>query len=168
MSGTGSVGHHAPQNRPPIPSGTGLPSRPGRVVLGGAAIVASTFGLFWMYLQRNQARRADPNAPGSVSGWEHRLHDAAYPDSEVSTSTAATRSQRLFLPLPPPKEPNREQHRTIATVRRDGEGAHPLRDDHGGFLHPTPQRDRGDGLAYTKRDAVFGPMPDKKSRGSSM
>ena len=82
---------------------------------------------------------------------EHRLHDAAYPDSEVSTSTAATRSQRLFLPLPPPKEPNREQHRTIATVRRDGEGAHPLRDDHGGFLHPTPQRDRGDGLAYTKR-----------------
>jgi hypothetical protein len=44
----------------------------------------------------------------------------------------------------PNRDPDRAQHRTLAT----GEA---LRAENGAKMQPVPQRDRGDGLPYTKR-----------------
>ncbi|THH08494.1 hypothetical protein EW146_g8966 [Bondarzewia mesenterica] len=150
---------------------SGLPARPGRVVLGGAAIVAATFGAMWIYLQQKQARKAEPKHATSVPAWEYRLQSMANPGGpppEAKPAAASTGVQHLFLPSNPPAppvEPNRQQHRTMTTVSQEGEGEMPLTNKNGGMMHPTPQRDRGDGLAYTKRAGVFEqPTPGKNDK----
>jgi hypothetical protein len=50
----------------------------------------------------------------------------------------------------PNRDPDRAQHRTLVT------GEEALRAENGAKMQPVPQRDRGDGLPYTKRVSRLG------------
>jgi hypothetical protein len=59
-----------------------------------------------------------------------------------SASTVEPRTVSLDAPN---RDPDRSQHRTLSADEE------PLRAENGAKMQPVPQRDRGDGLAYTRR-----------------
>lgn len=59
--------------------------------------------------------------------------------------SASNVESRAVPPDAPNRDPDRSQHRTLSA------GEEPLHAENGAMMHPVPQRDRGDGLAYTKR-----------------
>jgi hypothetical protein len=64
--------------------------------------------------------------------------------TDTDTSTRIV-EPRASPPAVPNRDPSRSpQHRTLAS----GEA---LNSENGAMMQPTPQRDRGDGLAYTKK-----------------
>ena len=58
---------------------------------------------------------------------------------------ASTVESRAVPPDAPNRDPDRSQHHTLSAH----EGVPHA--ENGAMMHPVPQRDRGDGLAYTKR-----------------
>ncbi|KAI0261620.1 hypothetical protein BC834DRAFT_461228 [Gloeopeniophorella convolvens] len=151
---------HSPRYVPSGNQTTGLPARPGRVFLGGAAIIGGTFAAVWYYLNTKHARKAsrEPGEPGSLPSWEHRILQAVdpvrgegsgTPDARVTRRAGDIDSRALPLGVPT-REPDRAQHRTLAS------GGAPLYAENGAMMHPVPQRDRGDGFAYTKKQPPLG------------
>ncbi|KAH8996361.1 hypothetical protein EDB92DRAFT_1598121 [Lactarius akahatsu] len=139
--------HASLENRNSFPR---LPSRPGRILLGGAAVIGGTFAGAWYYMSAKQAYKAsrEPGEQGSLPSWEYRLSQAVDPvrGSGSGTNTGAgTVEPRTSPPAAPNRDPNRSrQHRTLAS----GDA---LYSENGAKMQPVPQRDRGDGLAYTKK-----------------
>jgi hypothetical protein len=84
---------------------------------------------------------------------EYRISQAVDPVRGTGSSTPTGPNKRpanvvesRTLPLDAPnREPDRSQHRTLSS------GDEVLRAENGAPMHPVPQRDRGDGLPYTKR-----------------
>lgn len=71
----------------------------------------------------------------------------------MDTSTGIVESRASSPPAPPNRDPNRSsQHRTLAS----GDA---LYSENGSKMQPVPQRDRGDGLAYTKKVCMLLPCP---------
>ncbi|KAI0296445.1 hypothetical protein BC826DRAFT_1103863 [Russula brevipes] len=64
MSTTNSAQTH----RTPVNRISGLPSRPGTIFLGGAAIIGGLFAGTWYYMSAKQARKAsrEPGERGSL------------------------------------------------------------------------------------------------------
>ncbi|KAH9006542.1 hypothetical protein EDB86DRAFT_2824750 [Lactarius hatsudake] len=137
------------ENRKSFPR---LPSRPGRTLLGGVAIIGGTFAGAWYYMSAKQAYKAsrEPGEQGSLPSWEYRISQAVDPvrgsGSRTDTNAgASTVEPRASPPAAPNRDPNRSpQHRTLAS----GDA---LYSENGAKMQPVPQRDRGDGLAYTKK-----------------
>jgi hypothetical protein len=103
---------------------------------------------------------------GSDSGWRWSWSWSG------AASRPDVRRAAVVEPRSPPLDaPNRDpadraQHRTLSP---GGEEA--LRAENGAKMQPTPQRDRGDGLAYTKRVGsalcLFCSLPSLRSKGST-
>ncbi|KAI0250682.1 hypothetical protein BJV78DRAFT_1283093 [Lactifluus subvellereus] len=132
----------------------GLPSRPGRILLGGAVIICGTFAGAWYYMSAKHARKAsrELDERGALPSWEYRILQAVDPvrgtgsgTTRPNTRTASTIEPRTLPPDAPDRNPDRSQHRTLSS------GGEVLRAENGATMHPVPQRDRGDGLPYTKR-----------------
>jgi len=128
--------------------------------MGGATIIGAIFAGTWFYMAPNQARKAsrEPGEWGSLPSWEYRILQAVDPvrgaGSGTGTGTTRTNTRSTSTVEPravpldaPDRDPDRSQHRAQSAVEE------PLRAENGAMMHPVPQRDRGDGLAYTKRDA---------------
>ncbi|KAI0064377.1 hypothetical protein BV25DRAFT_1914567 [Artomyces pyxidatus] len=150
------VPHQPRRTAPPGP-----PARVGRVIAGGMAVISATWVGMYYYMHWNHSKKAqrDPSHPRSVSSWEHRMQEQARPASGTGAvvrraSDVAARLTPLDAPV---KEHDRAGHRTIATVNRDGEGDAMLLAGNGSRHQPAPQRDRGDGMAYTKLSVVVKP-----------
>ncbi|KAI0301626.1 hypothetical protein B0F90DRAFT_321501 [Multifurca ochricompacta] len=143
----------------PIPS---LPSRPGRILLGSAAILGATFGGVWYYMIIKQSRKAsrEPGERGALPSWEYRILQAVNPvrDAGSSTthqnardaSTVEPRTEPRTLPLDMPNsEPGRSQHHTFAS------GGTALCKENGAMMHPVPERGRGDDLVNAKKHPPY-------------
>ncbi|KAH9048414.1 hypothetical protein EDB84DRAFT_229572 [Lactarius hengduanensis] len=145
------------ENRNPFPR---LPSRPGRILLGGAAIIGGTFAGAWYYMSAKQAYKAsrEPGEQGSLPSWEYRISQAVDPVRGSGSRTdagAGTVEPRTSPPAAPNRDPNRSpQHRTLAS----GASGDALYSENGAKMQPVPQRDRGDGLAYTKKVCPLSPL----------
>ncbi|KAH9073022.1 hypothetical protein EDB83DRAFT_153742 [Lactarius deliciosus] len=150
------------ENRKSFPR---LPSRPGRILLGGAAIIGGTFAGAWYYMSAKQAYKAsrEPGEQGSLPSWEYRISQAVDPvrGSGSGTDTnagAGTVEPRTSPPTAPNRDPNRSpQHRTLAS----GDA---LYSENGAKMQPVPQRDRGDGLAYTKKSSPNPPETEESGK----
>lgn len=99
-------------------------------------------------MSAKQAYKAsrEPGEQGSLPAWEHRILQAGDPARGSGTGIgASTVEPRASPPAAPNRDPNRSpQHRTLAS----GDA---LYSENGAKMQPAPQRDRGDGLAYTKK-----------------
>ncbi|KAI0315712.1 hypothetical protein OF83DRAFT_1173557 [Amylostereum chailletii] len=128
--------------RPLVPPMQGPPIKPGRVIVGGVTAVLSLFGGLYYFQHRRHQRRAglEPHQAGSLSASSF----------ERRSSTRASLVESRGTPLGGRVEPNRAQHRTMNTFRGQ-ENPQRMFGDNGSYLHPVPQKDRGDGLAYTKK-----------------
>jgi len=120
------------------------------MLLGGAAIIGGTFAGAWYYMTAKQAYKAtrEPGERGSLPSWEYRISHAVDPVRGSGSGTDTDTGTRIVEPRASPlaapnRDPNRSQHRTLAS----GDA---LYSENGARMHPVPQRDRGDGLAYTK------------------
>ncbi|KAF8483281.1 hypothetical protein DFH94DRAFT_689781 [Russula ochroleuca] len=150
-----------------------LPSRPGRILLGGAAIIGWVFTGTWFYMSTKRARRkggtskllsTTPRPPFSGPAFvkptlagEYRIKHTVDPPRRALSSSGSVTTDQNTRPaaaveprtLPPPDSPNhdldRSQHRMLTT------GEEALRAGNGAKMQPAPQRDRGDGL-NTNRD----------------
>ena len=128
------------------------------------AVLSLFGGMYYLQHLRHQRRAArEPHQPGSLSACayayirvldqlmsclgEYRMHAARTP-SRDSASLRAGLVEPRATPLGGRVEPNRAQHRTMASIQ---DGSAPILAQNGSYLQPAPQRDRGDGLAYTKR-----------------
>jgi hypothetical protein len=83
---------------------------------------------------------------------EYRILQAVDPARGAGSGTTRQGTRKASAVEPreapldaPNRDSDRSQHRTISA------GEEPLRAENGAMMHPVPQRDRGDGLAYTKR-----------------
>lgn len=79
---------------------------------------------------------------------EYRISQAVDPVRGAGSANKrpANAVESRTLPLDAPNhDPDRSQHRTLSS------GDEVLRAENGAAMHPVPQRDRGDGLPYTKR-----------------
>ena len=67
--------------------------------------------------------------------------------TQAGTGFATTHQTRTSTPDAPNRDPgaDRSQHRTLSP------GEEALHSESGAKMQPVPQRDRGDGLPYTKR-----------------
>ncbi|KAH9973778.1 hypothetical protein BGW80DRAFT_1458828 [Lactifluus volemus] len=160
-------------SKSPAASISGLPSRPGRrllqIVLGGAVLIGGTFAGAWYYMSMKHARKAsrEPGEPGALPSWEYRLSQAVDPVRGAGSGTPTVPNKRpantvesRTLPLDAPNhDPDRSQHRTLSS----GDGV--LRAENGAVMHPVPQRDRGDGLPYTKRPRIAHGIKQPSWRG---
>jgi len=73
------------------------------------------------------------------------VHGAGSGTTRPDARPASTVESRAVPLDAPNRDPDRSQHRTLSA------GEEPLHAENGAMMHPVPQRDRGDGLAYTKR-----------------
>ncbi|KAI0042706.1 hypothetical protein FA95DRAFT_1609960 [Auriscalpium vulgare] len=174
---SGRTGSHPAELRarlphqPPLASNMpALPAHPGRVIAGGVAIVAATFVGLYAYMDWKHARKAarDPAHPGSLPVWEVRMKEHATPargaaaDVDIDITRRASAVAVRATPLDPPtRATDRAQHRTIAVVMKE-HGAIPV-DENGANMQPAPQRDRGDGLAYTKKTVTMKASAQKEA-----
>jgi len=102
----------------PIPR---LPSRPGRILLGGAAIIGGIFAGTWFYMSTKQARKAsrEPGERGALPSWEYRIKQAVETPRGAMTRQN-TRPTGAVEPRAPPvdapkRDPDRSQHGTLTT-----------------------------------------------------
>ncbi|KAH9962977.1 hypothetical protein BC827DRAFT_1266763 [Russula dissimulans] len=135
----------------PVP---GPPSRPGRILLGGTAVIGGLFAGAWLYMSTKQARKAsrDPDEQGALPSWEYRILHAVDPVRSARKGPSAgpdtvrpnarhadTVELRTVPPDAPNRDPDRSQHRAPSL------GEEALRAENGAMMHPVSQRDRGDG-----------------------
>ncbi|KAA1469249.1 hypothetical protein DENSPDRAFT_878772 [Dentipellis sp. KUC8613] len=137
-----------PRFAPPPPPAT----RHGRMYMGGLAVVGTLFGGFYYYLHSKQERKL---ANDAVPTWEYRFHQsnsspAVLGGNADALTLRASSVENRVDPLEPRSYEHNAQHTTRRALREAGSDAYP-RDQFGAPTHPVPQRDRGDGLAYTKR-----------------
>ncbi|KAH9996729.1 hypothetical protein BJV74DRAFT_283910 [Russula compacta] len=76
---------HNPTN--PIPR---LPHRPGRILLGGAAVIGGIFAGTWFYMSMKHARKAnrEPGERGALPSWEYRILQAVDPARALALALA--------------------------------------------------------------------------------
>ncbi|TFY65930.1 hypothetical protein EVG20_g5154 [Dentipellis fragilis] len=139
-----------------------------KMFVGGVAAMGALLGGFYYFLNRQQNQRLSrvSGQPAAVPSWENRIHRAndspiTSGDPEGTTTPQAANVGRSSVPATP-REPERTQHVT-RQARREQDGDAVPRDKSGAPLHPVPQRDRGDGAAYTKK-ARDVPSTDLSSR----
>lgn len=77
---------------------------------------------------------------------------SADPEALSNTTAIGTLEdpRQMYIPAAP-RENNKSQHRTL----KDAVLLEHRRGENGAYRIPYPQRDRGDGLAYTKRVRVY-------------
>ncbi|VDB88806.1 unnamed protein product [Peniophora sp. CBMAI 1063] len=143
----------------PCNSLSGLPPRTGRTLaIGGAAVLSLLIGSFYGHSWNHKRKESlDFIRPGYISSWENRMKQGYSADPETlydTTPVGMLEDQRKMSNPAIPRENNKLQHRTLknATLLEH------RRAENGAYRIPYPQRDRGDGLAYTKRMDGIVPM----------
>ncbi|KDQ58653.1 hypothetical protein JAAARDRAFT_206524 [Jaapia argillacea MUCL 33604] len=132
-----------------IPRAEGPSIKGGRTLIGGVALVAAGLGIFYMNLQRREANKEikDKDAPGAIPTWKYRLNQASHVDGPQtdSASLRASRVESRSTTLNGINYDNDGKHSVISRDKAE-EGTAPQNR----VSQPTPQRDGGDGMAYTK------------------
>ncbi|KAH9979731.1 hypothetical protein BJV74DRAFT_119410 [Russula compacta] len=126
---------HNPTN--PIPR---LPHRPGRILLGGAAVIGGIFAGTWFYMSMKHARKAnrEPGERGALPSWEYRILQAVDPARGSGSGSGTTR-------------PNNTPHASKVEPHALSSAEEALCAENGAKMRTVPQREQGDGLADTKR-----------------
>lgn len=145
-----------------------LPSRPGRILLGGATIIGGIFAGTWFYMSTKQARKAsrEPGEKGALPSWEYRMrqtveipraHDSAHSGSGSGTGTGsgtgfATAHQTIEQPTLPLDAPKRDPAIDRSQLGTLSPGKEAMRSEVNAQMQPVLRHDRGDGLQHTKWD----------------